>query len=340
AYLGRPSNVGVAAAALGSSGPSAILKDPRNIRDKAWQAGAVRQLIGFLVQAGFNQPVSPKTLQAPSAKDFQAIFRFLYAQLDPGYVFVKKFEEEVPVILKGLRYPFSDQISKSHLQSVGSMHAWPTLLAMLNWMVELILCCDQIDTCNDLGMDAPQNNERAFYGYLTKAYASFLAGEDNYDQMDNELVAEFERKNAKVAKEIEQLEAENAILEKERAALADSESPLTVARRENATLKSDIDKFKQYIQHLEQKQKKLDDQSTTIQEELEAAERELESTRAEKDQLQKTVDLQEISQADVDRMVAEREQLVKTRQALADKTDAQNNELWKKEIDLQKMLDQ
>ena len=80
-----------------------IIKDPRPIRDKSWQGNAIRTLINFLVQAGYNQPISVKTLQAPSAKDFQNIFKFLYAQLDPKYVFQKKFEEEVPVMMKGMR---------------------------------------------------------------------------------------------------------------------------------------------------------------------------------------------------------------------------------------------
>lgn len=37
------------------------------------------------------------------------------------------------------RYPFYSDISKSNLQAVGSMHAWPVLLAMLTWLVELIV---------------------------------------------------------------------------------------------------------------------------------------------------------------------------------------------------------
>ena len=82
---------------------NAVTKDPRPIRDKQWQANAVKQLIAFLLQLGYSQPISPKHLQAPSAKDFQSIFKFLLTQLDPNYVFQKKFEDEVPGILKALR---------------------------------------------------------------------------------------------------------------------------------------------------------------------------------------------------------------------------------------------
>lgn len=48
----------------------------------------------------------------------------------------KKFEEEVPRILKTLNYPFT--ISKSAMFAIGSLHTWPTLLGALHWMVELI----------------------------------------------------------------------------------------------------------------------------------------------------------------------------------------------------------
>jgi kinetochore protein NDC80 len=113
------------------------IKDPRPIREKSWQQQAIRNLISSLVQLNYSFPVSVKTLTSPTSKDFMLIFKFLYALLDPHYVF-KKFEEEVPGLLKGLRYPFADQISKSYLFSVGSLHAWPVLLAMLVWMVDLV----------------------------------------------------------------------------------------------------------------------------------------------------------------------------------------------------------
>ncbi len=43
---------------------------------------------------------------------------------------------QVPQLYKRLRYPF--QISKSNLSAVGSPHTWPSLLAALTWLVELL----------------------------------------------------------------------------------------------------------------------------------------------------------------------------------------------------------
>lgn len=47
-----------------------------------------------------------------------------------------KLEDDVPSFYKRLKYPF--QISKSSLFAVGSPHTWPSLLASLVWVTELL----------------------------------------------------------------------------------------------------------------------------------------------------------------------------------------------------------
>lgn len=90
-----------------ASAAGAVLKDPRNIRDKSYQLSCIKTLIKFLSESGYDAPISPKILTSPSTKDFQHIFKFLYWHLDPTYeAGSKKFEEELPVLLKGLKYRF------------------------------------------------------------------------------------------------------------------------------------------------------------------------------------------------------------------------------------------
>lgn len=113
-------------------------KDPRPIREKSFQNACIMNLLNYLIKSGYDKPISQKILTAPSSKDFQMIFKFLYSKIDPTCDFDKKFEDEVPILLKGLKYPFANEISKSQLYAVGSMHAWPSLLAMLSWLVDLI----------------------------------------------------------------------------------------------------------------------------------------------------------------------------------------------------------
>ena len=46
-----------------------------------------------------------------------------------------KMEEEVPRTLGYLGYPFT--VAKSCLKSVGSPHAWPILVGVLTWLIEV-----------------------------------------------------------------------------------------------------------------------------------------------------------------------------------------------------------
>jgi kinetochore protein NDC80 len=41
-----------------------------------------------------------------------------------------------------MHYPFP--ISKASMQAVGTMHTWPTLLASITWMVELLTYDEEV----------------------------------------------------------------------------------------------------------------------------------------------------------------------------------------------------
>ena len=97
---GRPSSVGF----LSQVGTQ-ITKDPRLIRDKTFIANSQRNILDYLISANYPIPISIKTLQVPTSKDFATIFKFLYNRMDPNYQFVKKIEDEVVLCLKALKYP-------------------------------------------------------------------------------------------------------------------------------------------------------------------------------------------------------------------------------------------
>ena len=50
-----------------------------------------------------------------------------------------KMEEEVPRTLGYLAYPFN--VAKSCLKSVGSPHAWPILIGVLIWLIDVSVLC-------------------------------------------------------------------------------------------------------------------------------------------------------------------------------------------------------
>ncbi|KAF9342935.1 kinetochore-associated Ndc80 complex subunit ndc80, partial [Mortierella sp. NVP85] len=75
------------------------IRDPRPIKDKAFQRTLIHNLVNFLIQSGFQYVITTKNLYQPTNKIFQDIFKFLYLKLEPGHEFQKKFEDEVPSLL-------------------------------------------------------------------------------------------------------------------------------------------------------------------------------------------------------------------------------------------------
>lgn len=61
------------------------------------------------------------------------VFQFIYSFLDPKCSIAR---DDVPKVFKQMGYPFT--ITKSSMCSVGSPHTWPTLLAGLDWLIDLI----------------------------------------------------------------------------------------------------------------------------------------------------------------------------------------------------------
>lgn len=90
-----------------SVAPGRKIADPRQINDKGFKDRAVRKLIQYLMQNGYERTLSPQLLTAPSTKDFVYIISFLLKAAVPNFEFGRdsKFEEEVPSILKVLGYP-------------------------------------------------------------------------------------------------------------------------------------------------------------------------------------------------------------------------------------------
>ncbi|KAK3821773.1 MAG: hypothetical protein J3Q66DRAFT_438546 [Benniella sp.] len=82
------------------------IRDPRPIKDKAFQRTRIQKLVNFFIQSGFyNKKAVPAYQQV-----FQDIFKFLYLKLEPGHEFQKKFGDEISssgidykIILSGCR---------------------------------------------------------------------------------------------------------------------------------------------------------------------------------------------------------------------------------------------
>lgn len=123
-------------------------------------------------------------------------------------------------------------------------------------------------------------------------------------------------------------------------------------------MEGDKEKFKNYITHVQGKQQKLIDTCSSLSQEFDASgiiysfksrlffnlhQKTLEETvkklTKEREALQATVDAQDLSPADVDRLNAERDQLAKSLALTSQNLDTVTKQVWAQEIALQKKMD-
>jgi kinetochore protein NDC80 len=312
--------------------------DPKVIRDKAYQLKCMRNLMRFLTENGFSYPISTKVLTAPSGKEFERIFKFLLSRIDPNYTF-SKFEDEVPAIIKFMNYPYCGDITKTQLHAVGTMHTWPTLLATLNWIVELIECTELLDSRGNHASDSALEGEKFFFEYLRKGYAAFLAGDDRLDNLQDGLYQSLTTKNEELQRSIATLENHIDGLKEEYEILTREEAPLLRLQRQKNDLVNDIDKFKKLILQLETRKLKIQGVISGQDEEIVKIDAELKSIHEEIVSIKQRLAEQRITLEDLEKLVSRREQVINGLNEIQILREQKNSSCWQQELQLAKSLE-
>ena len=241
--------------------------DPRNVSDKQFINNSIRTLIEYLTRHNFDHAINPKILTRPAVKDFQNIIMFLFRQIDPNYTSSGKLEDEVVTVFKHLGYPY--QISKANIAAVGSPHAWPSLLASIMWLIEL-LSYDEVVAAGEaqqaqqifhdnggMGVDPdlatdPSASEKAFQSYLGTAYALFMTGEDDrYAECEENFVSSYETVNSAIRDQIAELEHRNNALTEEIKRVEQRREELPLLQAKEKDYEKDLIKFQQLVEQLE-----------------------------------------------------------------------------------------
>lgn len=178
-----------------------------------------------------------------------------------------------------------------------------------------------------------------FVDYLTRAYALFLAGEDDTSALEDEVSFVFNAKNAQLRQETESLRASNAQLDKQLQHLTGGETPLQKAESANRDLRADSAKFEAHIQQLQEHRAKLNDKLQAEEAERAAKASELASVAAEVEAHKAAIAKQELTPADVARMHAERSHLESELAKLKAHKEALSAQQWDQEVNVSKGKD-
>ncbi|XP_054630805.1 kinetochore protein NDC80 homolog [Dunckerocampus dactyliophorus] len=321
------------------------IKDARPLHDKSFVQQCIRQLHEFMTEHGYPGPLSPKTLQSPSTKEFVKMFEFIYRQLDPTFEMPNsKVEEEVPALLKGLGYPFV--LSKCSMYSVGAPHTWPQALGALMWLIDTVKIYWNLSKQDLLFSDFREDSDsveeeynKLLHDYTAETYAKFMQGVDTFEDddeiflsklkklynVDDDLLNSMEEKNRILTEEIERLEKES---QKDR---------LTSKRMEKMKLQCDLKKLQDYRSNLESFENNLQAKASELTDELNHAASSLELLKQEKVDLQNILQDQKFTPADVERINREKRELQQTIASLSKALENAEQHKWNEEIELAKI---
>lgn len=336
------------------------MRDPRPLRDRSYLARIGQELIEYMTQHNFelemSHTLSQNVLKSPTQKDFVYMFQWLYRRIDPNYKFHKSIDQEVPVLMKQIRYPYEKGITKSQIAAVGGQN-WGTFLGMLHWMMQLAVMLERYscnrydDACAEVGVDVVADH--ITFDFLAHAYQDWLVMDvdedaaDDVDQLARMMAPHIETMTraldqayAKNEEELAILEAENAKLVKDIDELEKSTPDLAVLDDHFKIMEEDKVKFEEYNELALQRCEKYEKRIPLLQEELDKLNEEVKEAENEQRSLRQAVDDQGISMADIDRMTSERERLQKGIEAAGQRLEEAKKRVADREMDASQRLDE
>ncbi|CAH1799853.1 unnamed protein product, partial [Owenia fusiformis] len=315
-----------------------ILKDPRPITDKGYKHRMIEKLIAFLVDNKFPHPITPKVLQSPTSKDFLRIFEFIYGFIHPNFHLTQKPEEEVPKLMKELRYPFI--ISKSALFAIGSPHSWPSLLAALVWLVDLVKYAFNVAPEElmfpSTDFESGPAEESLVFKYLEQSYSDYMQGADTFEELEDDLKIKFSQMSCGLNGGLDQLAQENRRLAEELSALQNEPDKLQQVKSQFEVTVNDEGKFKDYLTNLEHHKHRHDQTLAGLEDEHQTLMAEFNTVIESCKRMQEIFDTQEFSPADVERMNHGAQELQRQIDLTEHEVEGLDKQIWDEEIQIGK----
>ncbi|PWA56269.1 Kinetochore protein Ndc80 [Artemisia annua] len=132
----------------------------------------------------FNKfPISLKLKPLPSNKDISESLKFVLLRLE--YPLSNKLEEDLFLVLRFFNCPV--KFNKSALKAPGTPHSFPSVLAVMHWLVQTALYNEHVvNSTNVISNDS-------MFNYSLTSYLHYIAGDDDaVDREDAAFTEKFE----------------------------------------------------------------------------------------------------------------------------------------------------
>mmetsp|Transcript_43461 Transcript_43461/g.86271 ORF Transcript_43461/g.86271 Transcript_43461/m.86271 type:complete len:640 (-) Transcript_43461:207-2126(-) len=310
-------------------------RDPRPVGDKGYAALCARNVVEVLRFHGFPRPMShEKLLKDPSTRDFFDIFRFLLAQLDPQLEMEGKAEDEVPVIMRRLRYPV--EVIRSKLQAISGPNTWPQLLAVLDWLTMLVRMTDDViepvAAC-ELGLSDVSDVElqdaadHQLLQSLHENYVQYLSNKDD-DPEEERMQHIYEERISALRGEIDRLQQQHTGMEQRLEEFQREHERLLELQKEPAQLEVEAEHLRAQIHSTDVRVQQLEDQIAQIETDEAVQLKTLDELRSNLERLKVQVESQPFSKRDIERLKCERSQLRQVHADLQSDVEKVDQDIW------------
>jgi len=329
--------VGMGAAARPSMpGPRGLAarnsRDPRPVGDRVFAAQCARNVVELLMAHSYGKLISyEKLLRDPSTKDFYDIFRFLIAQIDPQLEVEGKLEDEVPAIMRRLKYPV--EVNRSKLQAISGPNTWPQLLAVLDWLANLVRLNDELVAplaeCQASLSTSVEHDDGDFHIMRTlhENYMQFLSGRD--DHSDEERLRQiYEERIDALKGEIQRLRDHHSTMEQRLQAFHAEQDRLAELQKAPATLGLEVEGLQSAIFSAEARVQRMDAEIASVEAEEKTNDKELEDLQALAKQLTEQVMNQAYSKKEVERLKNKRAHLQEVQSDLRAESERVDQGVW------------
>ena len=304
------------------------VRDERPIHDRDYIDGQIVDLMDFLISNAFNNPISRRDLLHPTSKKFAEIISFMFRKVDPSFRFSKNHVNDVHNMFKGLAYPV--QISKTSLTAAGSPQSWPSLLASLTWLSDLI----SFDLrAQELKSESQSDDVNVmFFDYLVSAYDSFMANDDEtYNRLDEELADTFRERDETIIQDTEEIKNKNEQLRQELEELLAAASSLPSLQEKHQEYQDGLMKFDEQLMKMSKGKEAHQARMMTNEEKLKVKREKLSMAEGRRNVLTEQLRSQDLSAHDVERISQDRSRLRSEMDTAEEVKEALHSNMWELE---------
>ncbi|KFK34705.1 hypothetical protein AALP_AA5G180900 [Arabis alpina] len=261
--------------------------------DRSHQSSTIRFINTFLSSQNF--PISLRTHPVPPVKDISETLRFLLSTVDYACDSLK-WDDDLVFFLKFLSCPY--KVTKSGLRAPNTPHNWPTVLAVVHWLVQIARYRHHLSSNPSFVPDANSVNF-----FAIQSYRHFIRGEDDLvNDLDSEYLGKLEAEKVSVAETISGCEKISGELEGKLETLRKGPSKKEAKENVIADLKKDENKFLTMVAGYNERIRAMEKVLEEKEKEIVAKDEERRQISEENKELKKSVELQSFNVRDVERM--------------------------------------